>query len=269
MSKLSKCTDMPVLLKDGAKLIGYVKNVYFDKIAKIFAYFYISADGKDLLLPAPEANVKDAIVLSDLIALIPSTEVDPSAYCHDLLGMAVYTLGGVYKGNVLDAQFARSGKLTKLTLTCGDVVPSSIACVGDVILLKPAKTSPPPRIPRPKQDYPVQILSPLPAPPDGSEEPLPAVSLGSAGPLFSQGAFNVVLDGGDSPSFDERDPHTPTRVICDYEFLLGRTLGADLRTYSGELLAPKGIEITGPIVELARAHGKLVELTLSSVKQRQ
>ncbi len=93
----------------------------------------------------------------------------------------------------------------------------------------------------------------------------PAVALGGDGPLFSQGALNRVL--GEEATYAPYDPHMPTRVICDYDFLLGRTLGADLYAYSGALLAKKGGLIDVATVEKARAHGKLVDLTLNSVKK--
>ena len=84
-------------------------------------------------------------------------------------------------------------------------------------------------------------------------------------PVLSNGAFEVLLDGSKAYSYDE-DARTPTRVICDYEFLLGRTLGADLTTYTGELIAKQNSVVTDTTVEKARKAGKLVELTLNSIK---
>ena len=97
--------------------------------------------------------------------------------------------------------------------------------------------------------------------------PAPVVSLSSdkREPVLSNGAFEILLDGSSAFSYDE-DAHTPTRVICDYEFLLGRKLGADLCTYTGELIAKSGSQVTDSIVEKARRAGKLVELTLNSIK---
>lgn len=57
---------------------------------------------------------------------------------------------------------------------------------------------------------------------------------------------------------------TPYRVIADYNFLLGRRLTDDLFAYSGEKLASKGAQVNVDMVETARRHGKLMELTLSS-----
>jgi len=110
-----------------------------------------------------------------------------------------------------------------------------------------AKTSAPD-----KADYPTKDSAAIPA-------------KRSTEPVLTSGAFEVLLDGSQAYSYEE-DSHTPTRVICDYEFLLGRTLGADLCTYTGELIAKQGTDVTDAVVEKARRAGKLVELTLNSIK---
>ncbi len=61
-----------------------------------------------------------------------------------------------------------------------------------------------------------------------------------------------------------KSEHNPYRIICDYDFLLGRELQQDLSTYMGEIIAPKGSLVTDGLVEQARLCGKLVELTLNS-----
>ena len=279
---LSKCLDIPVIVKTDGEIAGYVKNVSFDRAHRIFEYFCIkSTANENLLLPIGAATPKDAIILDSRDALLPPPEADGDKFFADsLLSLPTYTLAGNFKGNILDAQFTSAGKLAKLVLSDGEASPSTIECIGDVVLLKSAKTAPAKRVPRPKKDYPVSILSPSPqdevkdgetSPQDeiSYAHPLPAVSIGGVGPLFSQGALNKVLDGDFPSSPETENRHTPTRIICDYEFLLGRTLGADLKSYAGELLAPKGSEVTAGLVELARAHGKLVDLTLNSIKRQQ
>ena len=328
--------DVPVVVKRDGRLVGRVKNVYFDKIVRNFVYFGIeTAEGGRLFLPVGAATPKQALLLDDAALATLKEDVDVSALSASLLGLAAYTLSGDKKGVVLDAKFSNEGELNRLILSDGDIPPSQISCIGDVVLVKCARTSA--RVPRPKKDYPVQILkkgSPANSetenggapvscdelqdvsslqpdmpqlqatsrdadrsraaasqganfPPQndnaserddkassafgavpayGTVPPKPAVALGKGEPLFSQGALNAVLDG--DAYFSDHDSHNPTRIICDYEFLLGRTLGADLLTYTGDLLAPKGAIITANIVELARAHGKLVDLTLNSVKQK-
>lgn len=66
------------------------------------------------------------------------------------------------------------------------------------------------------------------------------------------------------PVLFNQEDFTPHRIIADYNFLLGRTLRDDLRSYVGEMLAAKGEKVTVEVVEKARRHGKLIELTLNS-----
>ena len=91
----------------------------------------------------------------------------------------------------------------------------------------------------------------------------PAVFVNGNSPLFTKDAFDKIV--GEESVYE--DTHTPTRVICDYEFLLGRTLGQDLYTYANQPLAKKGDIVTDDLVRKARLAGKLVELTLNSVRK--
>jgi len=56
--------------------------------------------------------------------------------------------------------------------------------------------------------------------------------------------------------------HTPSRIVANYTFLLGRTTTQDIEL-EGSVL-PQGTLIVASIVELVRSHGKLFELTLKS-----
>ncbi|MDR2046649.1 MAG: hypothetical protein LBP79_01860 [Clostridiales bacterium] len=58
----------------------------------------------------------------------------------------------------------------------------------------------------------------------------------------------------------------PKKLICGYSFLLGRTVGSDIRNAKNEVLINRGTVITDKIVEKAGEYGKLVELTFLSVK---
>ena len=91
----------------------------------------------------------------------------------------------------------------------------------------------------------------------------PAVFVSGNSPLFTKDAFDAII--GEESEYE--DTHTPTRVICDYEFLLGRVLGQDLYTYANVPIAKKGDIVTDELVRKARLAGKLVELTLNSIKQ--
>lgn len=91
-----------------------------------------------------------------------------------------------------------------------------------------------------------------------------AVALSFDAPMMSQSAFEQIC--GVQLSVD--DAHTPTRVISDYSFLLGRTLTKDLSSFAGTPIALAGDEITDEIVNKARLHGKLVDLAINSLENK-
>lgn len=65
-----------------------------------------------------------------------------------------------------------------------------------------------------------------------------------------------------------KDNESPLKVISGYGFLLGRAVIKHIFD-GGRLIIPKGKIIDEDTVEKARAHGKLVELTVSSVKEKE
>lgn len=80
-------------------------------------------------------------------------------------------------------------------------------------------------------------------------------------PLFSSNALKLL----DAPETDD-DSHTPSRIISDYSFLLGRTLSSDLLSFNGTTIAKAGTQIDDTLVDTARLYGKLVDLVLISKK---
>ena len=84
-----------------------------------------------------------------------------------------------------------------------------------------------------------------------------AIKTSDDAPLFSSNALKVL----DAPE-NEDDCHTPSRIISDYTFLLGRVLSSDLTTFAGALLAKAGTTIDDALVEKSRLNGKLVDLVL-------
>ena len=292
MTRLSAVIGKPVIDISSTRIAGVVCDVYFDNNLKSAVYFCIEpSDGRSkekLFLPFENASaVADAIIISDETKFC--NPVDLENLQSDLIGKSVYYTSGVCKGKISDASIFANAKVGKFKTETDEFTPSSVISSGDVILIKSATKSKSKKtvIPRPKTDYPVYILndaqkalaaereilkgnavpfSPSPLPIDEAEDKTQNnQSVKNSEPVFSNGAFNVLLDGSQAYSYDE-DSHTPTRVICDYEFLLGRTLGADLCTYTGEIIATKGSAVTDFVVEKARRAGKLVELTLNSVK---
>lgn len=296
MIELSSLIGKSVISLSSSDICGVINDVYFDRPCKKIAYFFIASNEQNTyLLPFEAAqNISDAVVINDESALISPADADLTDFCESMLEKPAYTLNGALKGLTADILINSTGKVAKILTQDDEIIPSAIASVGDVIFVKSApaiKTKQRrTRMPKPENDYPVYILeqndatATIPqtqtvsirseaianAPTAEALElknPQPPVALttDTREPVLSHGAFELLLDGSAAYSYDE-DAHTPTRVICDYEFLLGRKLGADLCTYTGELIAKKDTAVTGIIVEKARRAGKLVELTLNSVK---
>ena len=116
------------------------------------------------------------------------------------------------------------------------------------------------------QFAPIQIANAQNMPqttPSAQFTPIPIATAPSAiktsddAPLFSSNALKVL----DAPE-NEDDCHTPSRIISDYTFLLGRVLSSDLTTFAGALLAKAGTTIDDALVEKSRLNGKLVDLVL-------
>lgn len=80
-------------------------------------------------------------------------------------------------------------------------------------------------------------------------------------PMLSSTAFKTLVG---ETEFD--DEHTPTRIICNFDFLIGRVLSRDLRTFGGDIIAYEGTQVDENVLQHARRAGKLVELTLNSEK---
>jgi hypothetical protein len=91
---------------------------------------------------------------------------------------------------------------------------------------------------------------------------------GADEPSFSMAAIGKIAGDTAMLVFDENGEHTPSRIICEYGFLLGRKLSSDLKNFAGSLLAPKGSTVTDDLVKTARKYGKLAELTLLAQAER-
>ena len=276
MSRLSAVIGKPVLNIATTCIIGKVTDVYFDENLKKAVYFCIEIfpENKPMLLEYTEAqSILDAVVVADDVKLTSIQDADITALRTNVMGMPVYAPNGADKGKIKDIIITLAGKITKLQTTTSEFTPSAIISVGNVILQKGAVKSKTKKtvIPRPAEERPVYILNdakkvleiektildgsmPIPMPPKQETE---------KEPVLSNGAFEMLLEGSRAYSYDD---DARTRVICDYEFLLGRTLGADLCTYTGELIAKQNSTVTDTIVDKARRAGKLVELTLNSIK---
>lgn len=255
---------------------------------------------RDLLFPFSEVlSFADALVVDDTTGAVTTADADISVLVKDLLNKPVFSSSGDRRGAVKEAEFDEKGKVFAVSTEYKSYMPSEFAGAGDIIILRdsaqPVKRAPRRKMPKPEKETTVRILD---KPNTASEAPAALAkeatenSVSESGvspdsvlyaesstaditkdnsllpdtenrePVFTREAFERITGVSIADSADEA--HTPTRIICEYDFLLGRKLIADLRSYVGELLAPSGSIVTHELVESARKCGKLVELTLNS-----
>ncbi len=291
MNLLSNVLQKRVVSKCDCRVVGTVKNVYFSRDFKKIAYFILENHTQDVygaLLALPFDDVKsvgDVIVIVDCVPLLSIVDLHKDELAPDLLKKEVFLQNGTSKGKLLDVEFSKAGKVANFVCAKDSVSPSMIWQAGDVILLKGEQAKQSKRkLPRPQIEQSVTLLEEAPlktasvkttvqpeqATPARTMEtsivstmpkPVVAFCAEQKEPVLSQGAL-IQLAGNDVSLLE--DEHTPTRIICEYGFLLGRTLTNDVTSYLGEHIASKGEVVDDALVEKCRRQGKLVELTLNS-----
>lgn len=300
MLEISNFISKSTLCVSDATYLGRIENVYFENTCKKIAYFLVcNHDGERFLLSFDcVSNFGDVLTVDSAVCLKNPLDIDLTSLDFDILNKDVYTAFGDFKGNVEKVEFTKSGNVTKIYTATSQFAPTAISKVGDVILLKSTPKQPKKKvtIPRPKTDYPVYLLNDTsfentqsqtnmienrqelsPDIPNKtisstatsfqnvnvlqSAPPTILLSSDDREPMLSSTAFKTLVGETD---FD--DEHTPSRIICNFDFLIGRVLSRDLRTFGGDLIANAGAHVDETVLQHARRAGKLVELTLNSEK---
>lgn len=296
MIELSSLLFKPVIERDTSNVVGRIKNAYFSQGCTTIAYFVVSSckQGCDALLPIADVLCfADAIVVQNDANVRCIDDVDFTLFSNGIIGMEVYTQNGILKGKIQKVEFTKGGKVSKLCTENEQFTPQNVACVGDVILLKSAKQGKAKKavIPRPEKETTVLALKENNekqianlsdenvtllqneakkavsgaqqaevgfSPVQLANAPM-AIKTTADSPYFSSNALKML----DAPSTEE-DGRTPTRIISDYSFLLGRVLSCNLTAYTGAIIAKEGTIVDDALVEKSRRYGKLVDLVLMS-----
>ena len=283
MFNFSNLKNRPVLSKLDLCIIGHVADCLLSENLDKVEYFLCINNGENFLVSIDGFSaINDAVVLEDRALVRRVNDVDFTAL-HSVLEKDVFSDNGQRQGVVTDATFMSSGKVTGLLLGDKILKPAEISGVGEILLLKPpAKKRKKKRVVNlttlAVEDSPVSILD------------TPASALLQAMREQETGNHTVDIQSASQPSLNNTAPHpnldnytpssvpitqdtpvvtarqeqVPPRIISDYNFLLGRQLTADLYGYDGDLMGYKGAPITTTLVDLARAKGKLLELTYNS-----
>lgn len=278
MLELSDILQKNLISKDTSQIVGNIKNVYFSKSCNEIAYFIIEdcINNIHLIAPSDIDAFGDALMTHTSALVKELDDIDITQFATGLIDMPVYSQTGILKGRICSVQFSKQGKISKLATQEYSFTPQNVAFAKDVILLKPQNRNSKPRkisIPKPVRDAPVELFecdttnseqsSNQNTSLDIQNQTIPVYSAPPAiplqgGVLFSDNALKLI----GAPNID--DTSAITRIISDYDFLLGRTLSDDLKSFSGKLISQKGKVVTAQTIENARYAGKLTELVLLS-----
>lgn len=223
------CISMPCYTQNGV-LKGYLAQATFSQNGRISVF----STQTDKFSPSGISSVGDVIILKNGKARKAKSQNLPRPKTQTTVSILKEAKINREKNDILSAPIDKTPK--NISDTNATATDSSQSVESVPFAYKSAETV---------------ILSSAP----------PAIAISPDAPKFTKDAFEKIL--GEPLHTD--DEHTPSRVISDYSFLLGRTLSKDLTTFAGVLIAKKGEKITDSLVNLAMRHGKLVELALYSV----
>ena len=223
------CISMPCYTQNGV-LKGYLAQATFSQNGRISVF----STQTDKFSPSGISSVGDVIILKNGKARKAKSQSLPRPKTQTTVSILKEAKLNREKNDILSAPIDKTPK--NISDTNATATDSSQSVESVPFAYKSAETA---------------ILSSAP----------PAIAISPDAPKFTKDAFEKIL--GEPLHAD--DEHTPSRVISDYSFLLGRTLSKDLTTFAGVLIAKKGEKITDALVNLAMRHGKLVELALYSV----
>lgn len=287
MTLLSDVLNKNVLSKADCRILGFIQSAYFDAYCKKIVYFVIEdGNGSKSALPfSSVTSIADAVIVGDDIELRGFADLDMTVLTSCMYQKNAYDAAGRLKGRINDVVFDNKGKVWALKIGEEEYMPSKLYGVGDVALLKEgaaprAKRKVKHVLPLDAEDRLVTLQGAFESVVDGTDNDgidddedasakNPAVKAQhSSSNGKTQKAAGVpvlladVMKGLDVPTV--KPDHSPPRIIADYNFLLGRTLMRDLVSYTGAVLAHANTFVTSETVELARSHGKLIDLTLNS-----
>jgi sporulation protein YlmC with PRC-barrel domain len=243
MKTFCEINQKPVVSLKDFCIIGKVTDCLIDLEKAKITYYLCNKDDSEFLLGIDQVlSEKDVMTVLDRVECKDPLDIDFTLY-KTVMFKDVYQTDGTAVGKVSDLRFDRGGNLCEIVAGETSIKPYSVLGVDEIVLVKSPqkrkyKKRPASITALATADRPVSVL-------DNSQNNLIDVD---------------VKDAMIGPSVQT----APTRIIADYNFLLGRIIQEDLLTYSGQLIALKNTRISVEIVEKARQNGKLLELTLNS-----
>lgn len=236
MRFLSDFIAKKVLNISSGQVEGTIKNACFDtNFKKIENFKMFDEDDEEYLLNVKKicAVGQDAVVIRNKEAMVLAIN---EAECHDFstMNMQVYSADGKNLGKVGDIEFSDNYKLTSLVVGENNIPLENIISLGKVIVTKGENFS--------------KMLSKT------RSNPFKATTT-------SNHKVTILAPQIEN---DTKSPSTPVRAVASPNFLLGRKATKTIYGMNNEVIIKKESAITSSILESAKRHGKLVELTIFS-----
>ena len=235
MTKFSCIKNRPLLFVAEAEESGKIKGVLVsDRMNKIYYLAYLDREmGTTFKKLVPLKKVRGfgdaAVAVENRAAETASDEIKEKRLSLFTDGAKVFDDEGNFLGRTKDLEFDDDGKVLFVVTETEKYPPEKVASFSEGVVVIGKKPV------RPK------VPKKIPRPDDSSRSV-------------------AVLSGGDASI-------NPPRLVSDYSFLKGRVLTQDI--YDGEknLLIAKNTVVDEEAVERARAHFRLVDLTLFSAEK--
>lgn len=246
-----------------ASVVGTIVSANFDKkMRRVCSLITVEDkdDYKEYIVPINRIVTQDnAITIKNFNSVKPYQKSNIYVKCP--INLPVYTSNGEYKGIVKDVSFNENTyEVIDLILNKGNIPANEIASVSESLVIIKGEgftKLQPPRKRRPnnrlKAEKNIIELQPI------KTEQIDVIE-----PEEEDVNYLETQDYEPTSIINDWSSNIPARIISDYSFLLGRYVLADVYSTTGELIIPANSKITEKIVDIARRHGKLVELTVGS-----
>lgn len=235
--KISEMISESIVNLPEAMFAGSVINCIVDKkLKKVTHYILLTQEDEEVFLPIKKLRkgVDTYLILSgDAIC-----NTSPSGvWCP--INMPVFDTDGKKVGRLKDFDFDESGKISKVYSENGEEP-------WEVLTLSPTMTV-------------VKGNRNLRLRKEGEAKP-------KLKEVYSGEVYSGKVEEVNAPQPIKEKITAPKRVVSDYSFLLGRKVIKDIPSKNMAILVKAGDTVTVDVVEKARKHGKLVELTVNSKK---
>ena len=115
MAKLSEILGRDVVSRSDGSVVGRIEDVYFDEFCKNIRFLRLVCNGDEYLLPIGSvASFSDAVMVEDGVSLLRPQDADITATVGSVKGRKVFTASGKSRGEVTDASFAASGRVSAI-----------------------------------------------------------------------------------------------------------------------------------------------------------